>query len=186
MQAFIQHVGSPGNVDVPYTIGAQRSIAEMLRLLPASAPERKYFQSDPMLKAAFPNGSFNCWGVPPGAQSRFAETNIGDLILVLPRAGMNGALEHVGLVLAKCPLDAWNASRILWPATASRGLLYPHIFFFDSESGFRYWSDFVSDLSFDENWNPKGWYRRVADWRFDRWGGPQGYLQFLRRNCGFK
>jgi hypothetical protein len=57
--------------------------------------------------------------------------------------------------------------------------------FHDTEAGERGWFEFLGDLGYAENWQPRGWYRPIADHRFQRWGGPKGYLTFLRNDCGF-
>lgn len=184
MQIFIMHVGHPGNIDIDYTVTKKRTISEILEKLSIDATERQYFERD--IASAFPTGSFNCWGVPPGADQPFRKTRIGDLILIVPWIGLHdGGIRQIGIVKAKIPVRCYDASRILWPNTPDKRL-FPHIFFFDSEFGFRYSYDFLDDLGVKETWNPHGWYRRIADWRFERWGGTQGYLRFLREECGFR
>lgn len=185
MQAFIQHVSSPGNVDIPFTITRRRSLREMLRDLPTNAPERPYFERDKQLIAAFPDGTFNCWGLPSGARPRLFETQVGDLVLFLPSVGANGSLLAFGIVKAKCETECWEASKILWPRTLPNDRLWPYLFFFDTNSGYRLWSDFARDLGYQETWNPHGWYRKVPLVHFAKWGGPEGYIEFLKTRCGF-
>ncbi|MBW1917665.1 MAG: hypothetical protein JRI57_06540 [Deltaproteobacteria bacterium] len=186
MQVFIMHVGHPGNVDIDYTVTRQRNIREILDKLPKDAPERHYFENDSTLHSAFPNGSFNCWGVPPHAEPAFGETRLGDLILIIPQIGIHdGGIHQIGIVKAKAPLRCYNASRILWPRTP-RQRLFPFIFFFTTEIGFRGWFEFLEDLGYNPRWNPRGWYKRLDFNRFAHWGGPEGYLNFLRTECGFR
>jgi hypothetical protein len=184
MDAFLQHVGSPGVIDIGFTVTRQRSISEILHGLPAAAPERRWFEAG-ILQSAFPEGEFNCWGVPSGAKPRFRETQVGDLFLMFPHVGANGGLAQIGVVRALCPNDCSEASRLLWPRTPDHRL-FPWIFFFRTEVGFREWSDFLRDMGYAENWDPRGQYRRIAADRLGRWGGADGYLQFLRGDCGFK
>jgi hypothetical protein len=75
---------------------------------------------------------------------------------------------------------------VLWPNIEDPNKLYPFLFFFDTEIGFRSWFEFLNDLGYDEKFNPRGYYLRLEASRFDRWGGIEGYLQFLRSQCGFK
>lgn len=179
------HVGHPGHVDIRYTVTRKRRIDEMLSELPADAPERAYFVSDAELRSQFPSGEFNCWGVPPRAEPAFRKTEIGDLVLFAPWIGIHdGGIHHLGIVKAKCPDRALIASQVLWPDTP-HDRLYPWLFFFDTETGNRPWFEFLSDLGYKDNWQPRGWYRRLADPRFRRWGGPQGYLDYLRTKAGF-
>lgn len=184
MQIFMMHVGHPGNIDIDYTVTQTRTIDEILKKLPIEAPERLYFEKD--LPMAFPNGSFNCWGIPPRAEPAFRQTNIGDLVLIIPFIGIHSGsgVRQIGIVKAKIPVRCYDASRILWPNTPDRRL-FPHIFFFNTELVWRGWFSFLDDLGFDERWNPRGWYRVIANHRFQRWGGTEGYLRFLREECGF-
>jgi hypothetical protein len=185
MQAFIMHVGHPGNVDIAYTVTKRRSIAEMLDKLPQDTAEREFFESDTTLHAAFPDGWFNCWGIPSRAEPRFHETRLGDLVLIIPQIGIHdGGVHQIGIIKAKAPLRCYHASRILWPKTPDQRL-FPYVFFFETEVGYRGWFEFLEDLGYDPGWDPRGWYRRIADHRFTHWGGPEGYLSFLRTECGF-
>jgi hypothetical protein len=186
MQVFLMHIGHPGHVDVQYTVTRRRSFDEVLEYLPPDAPETNYFRSDPELHAAFPDGTFNCWGVPSRAEPSFLKTEIGDLVLIVPWIGVHGGgIQQIGLVRAKCPIRCYAASRILWPDTP-KDRLFPFIFFFNSEIGFRSWFTFLDDLGIAENWHPRGWYRQIKSSRFVKRGGPDGYLRFLRDKCGFK
>ena len=176
------HVGEPGNVDIPYTVTRRRNIAKIIDQLPDGAPEKEYFASDPVLHEAFPNGKFNCWGVPERAEPSFDRTGIGDLVLFLPT--LSDGIRQIGVVKAKCPLQCPNASRILWPGTPD-DRLFPYVFFFETEVGHRGWYDFLDDVGYDPNWDPRGWYRSIASHRFNRWGGPDKYLDFLREKGDF-
>lgn len=184
MNVFLMHIGEPGNLDVAYTIARKRTRAEMLKGLKHGSIEEKFFRSDATFQGAFPTGEFNCWGVPPKALPRIRETQVGDLVLFFPTAGQNGALEFIGIVKAKC-VECWEASTILWPNTPHQKP-YPFIFFFETEAGNRYWPDFLDDVGYEPNWDPRGFYRRIADSRFAKWGGPAGYLNFLRGTIGFR
>jgi hypothetical protein len=53
------------------------------------------------------------------------------------------------------------------------------------KKGYRPWHDFLDDVGYEENWNPKGWYRPIAERRFAKWGGAHQYLHFLRSEGGF-
>jgi len=184
MQAFLMHIGSPGNIDVSYTITKKRHRDELLANLPSRSNEEQFFRSDATLLAAFPSGEFNCWGIPPGAKQRLRETQIGDLVLFFPAIGHNGGLEYFGIVKAKCEFECWDSSRILWPKTPNQRL-FPHLIFFDSEAGERSWFDFLDDIGYSHDFDPRGFYRRIGDWRFNKFGGQAGYLDFLRNQVGF-
>jgi hypothetical protein len=185
MKVFIMHVGHPGNVDIRYTVTRRRSLSELQEKLPLEAPERSYFSPGGELSQAFPDGTFNCWGVPSLAEPSFDKTSIGDLVLFAPTIGVKGGIEQLGIVAAKCPIRAHAASRLLWPDTPN-DRLFPLLFFFDSETGVRGWFDFLDDIGYKENWEPRGWYRQIAAHHFAQFGDAEGYLEFLRTSCGFK
>jgi hypothetical protein len=185
MKAFIMHVGHPGNVDIGYTVTRRRSLSELQAQLPVDAPERPYFSDAGEVSQAFPTGAFNCWGVPSLAEPSFDKTSVGDLVLFAPSIGIRGGIEQLGIVAAKCPARAHAASRVLWPDTPN-DRLFPLLFFFDTEIGVRGWFDFLDDLGYAHNFNPRGWYRQIAADRFARWGDAEGYLDFLRARCDFR
>jgi hypothetical protein len=116
MNIFLMHVDHPGNVDIEYTV-TRRSITELLDKLPSNAPELAYFESAE-LAAAFPDRQFNCWGVPGRAEPAFRRTRVGDVVLIAPSAGLHGGgVQQIGLIKALCRIEAYEASRILWPKT---------------------------------------------------------------------
>lgn len=179
------HVGNPGNVDIEYTVTKRRSRTEVLSKLTPTAPERSYFESDSLFQKQFADGSFNCWGIPEKASPAFQRTNIGDLVLFAPTIGNNdGGIHQIGIVKAKCPLRCHEASRILWTNTPENRL-FPWLFFFKTEVGFRSWSDFLEDIGYAKNWDPLGYYRPIGSNRFSKWGNEDGYLDFLRNRSGF-
>lgn len=178
------HIGSKGSIDIDYTITRDRSIEEIIEKLPKDAPELEFFKSDELRKA-FPNGKFNCWGIPSKAEKRFEETQIGDLVLFIPHIGEHdGGIHQLGIVKAKCPVRSYEASKALWTDTPD-DRLYPFIFFFDTEIGYREWFGFLEDVDIKSNWNPNGYYRRIASKRFQKHGGAEKYLELLRSEYGF-
>lgn len=186
MKAFIMHVGHRNKIDIDYTIRRRRNINEVIEQLPENAAEREFFESNQALHRAFPDGRFHCWGVPPKALPSFAETEIGDLVLFAPWIGIHaGGIYYLGVVRALCPVEAWHATKILWPETPQRRP-FPLLFFFDAEVGYRDWYEFLNDLGIGERWNPRGWYKQLAPYRFEKFGGIEGYLDVLRRQSGFR
>ena len=180
MQVFLVHIGHPGHIDVNYTIKRRRQVSELLHHLPPDAAERNFFEHDTSFNAVFPTGQFHCWGLPPGAQSNFRRTRIGDLVLIVPWIGThNGGIHYVGVVKAKCPVSAPLASQILWPKTPNQRT-YPWLIFFDAEEGYRAWCDFLDDLQCNAKWNPNGRYIRLTERHLATRGGADGYLRFLR------
>jgi hypothetical protein len=60
------------------------------------------------------------------------------------------------------------------------------LFFFDAESGYWDWYDFLDDVEIGHRWSPRGWYKQIALSRFEKFGGVAGYLELLRREGTFK
>lgn len=187
MEVFLQHVGKNNIQHIEDTVTNQRSVRELLGQLSNSAPERNFFISDQNFTNAFPNGNFNCWACPIRAERRFIETNVGDLVLILPSLGdYDSGIHYLGIVKAKCSIRAFEASKILWPLNENIDHIFPYLFFFDTEMGFRSWHDFLTDLRYDSNFNPRGYYLRIKSERFERWGGEEGYHRFLQEKGNFR
>lgn len=185
MRVFLQHVGKENLKQVEDTVLSQRTVEELIARIPASAPERSYFESNPDFKTAFPDGRFNCWACSEGAQDRFNETNVGDLVLIAPTlSGDDSGVRFIGVVKAKCPVAARDASRVLWPHAKEEG--YPYIFFFDTEVGHRSWTDFLGDVGYNEKYEPRGHYRGIAPKHFSAKGGAEAYLVLLRQEGQFR
>ena len=187
VRVFLQHVGQANLQHVNDTVTNKWDVDELLERLPVSTPERAFFASNPQFKQAFSDGKFNCWACPTRAEKRFHETNIGDLVLIVPSLGdHDSGVHYLGIVKAKCPIRAYDASKIFWPRSDEPNRLYLFIFFFDSERGFRGWFEFLEDIGYDKKYDPRGHYRGIAETRFAKWGGPEGYLRFLRTECRFE
>jgi hypothetical protein len=187
MQAFLQHVGHQNLRHIEDTVTNSRTIEELLGHIPPSTPERVFFENSGELRNAFPNGSFNCWGLMSRAEARFQEMSVGDLVLIAPWIRTHGGgIRQLGLVKAKYPVQCYEASQALWPNIDDLNRLYPFLFFFDTEVGERSWFQFLEDLGYDPKFNPRGYFLRLETSRFDRWGGVEGYLEFLRSACGFR
>ena len=179
------HVGATNAIDIDYTIKRQRTVDEVLRSIPANAPERCFFETDGPFQRACPDGRFHCWGVPPKALPAHRATEIGDVVFFAPHIGIHGGgITHIGVVRAICRVDAWHASRLLWPKTPDQRL-FPWLYFFEAESGFRDWHSFLDDLGYGHRWNPRGWYRRIDDEHFISHGGVRSYLDFIRSKGHF-
>ena len=63
--------------------------------------------------------------------------------------------------------------------------LFPLVWFFDAEVGFRGWSGFLDDIGYKPNYDPRGKFLPIKAERFARWGGAAGYLRALRSSHGF-
>ena len=184
MKVFLMHIGHPGNKDVDFTIKRRRSSAEVLSKLLFSADERPFFESDSNFLSAFPDGTFNCWGVPVRATPAF-QKNGNWRCCALRTVDRNSRWRHI---LPRCregdlSRRAGEASQILWPETPLDAV-YPWLMFFDTEVGFRDWYDFLEHVGYQEGYNPRGWYKIIRP-PLTKWGGPVGYLGFLRDSRQF-
>jgi|GEM_PF-6937472 len=187
MQVFVQHVGRNNLRHIDDTVTQRRQITEILQHIPDSAPEREFFEKADGLAKSFPDGTFNCWALPSRAKARWREMSIGDAVLLVPSIGKHGdGVQYLGVVKEMCPVESHEASRTLWPHPDAPGRLYPYLFFFETETGFREWSQFLKELSFAPNYNPRGYFFKLKDDRFDPWGGTESYLSTLRSEGGFK
>ncbi|MEA5447901.1 formylglycine-generating enzyme family protein [Leptolyngbya sp. CCNP1308] len=136
------------------------------------------------MRQNFPLGNFNCWGLPERAEPSFLKTNVSDLVVFAPEIGSEGGVKYFGFVKAICPVRCYAASRILRPETPD-DRLFPFLFFFDTEKGCIPWSNFLEELQYKSNWNPRGWYRAIDTKRFSKWGSKENYAQHLRQSYEF-
>ena len=136
------------------------------------------------LSKSFPDGTFNCWALPSRAKARWQEMNIGDVVLFVP--SLNDGVQYLGIVRSICPVESHEASKILWPHLDDSSRLYPYLFFFDTEVGYHDWSRFLKELGYAPNYNPRGYFFKLKDDRFEHWGGVESYLNILRSEGRFK
>ncbi len=183
MKLHVGHIGSPGNVDVDFTVSKQQSLDKIINGLPPSAPELEWFKG-PAVRAAFPSGLFNCWGVPERGRRWFDQLAVGDATLIMPTGGTYGEIEFLGIVKAIYPKEAWHASVLFWPETPYNKR-YPLVFLFDTEVGSMKFSDFLTDVGWSQNLDLRGLFRAVAAQRLVSWGGAEGYVRSLRNSRGF-
>ncbi len=183
VNSFLAHIGERNAVDLDYTLAQRRSISDVIRKLPCGQ-ERSYFESAG-LRDAFPDGKFNVWGVPIGARAPFERTKRGDVVFFAPSVSRDGGcLLYAGVVKLAPRIDFPKASRILWPESGF--VVYPHLFFLDAEAGVISWFDFMCDICYAPEWNPKGWYVRLDRPAYRGTRDPMAYLDYLRASHGFK
>lgn len=180
---FIMHAARRGTINLEYTVANRRRFREISEGLPVGTQEREYFERDADLHRSFQTPRFNCWGVPSAARPSFTRTQIGDLVLFVGALGEGAVIEYIGVVRAKCPFQCYDSSRLLWPE-AEEDKLYPLLFFFETEVGSLSWDQFCKDIGMP-GYNPRGWYKRIGSERFASFGGPDGYLRYLRSVRGF-
>jgi len=184
VNTFLAHLGAGTSIDLDYTLRQSRLIRDVVRSLPRGSEERAYFESDRMQKA-FPDGTFNVWGVPAGAKEPFDRTNLGDVVLFSPSVSRDGGcVLFFGIVKLVPRMEFPKASRVLW--RESGPMVYPHLFFFDAEIGMITWYNFMRDIGYSPDWNPRGWYVRLDRPAYRGTHNVFSYLDHLRTNAHFK
>lgn len=174
MRIFYHDVGMRGSSrDFPRTVYERVPISRAATALGQEHPLVAVLQRE------FPSGEFNCWGVPSGARNVIRNLSEGDgVLLVANRIGD-------GLVPALCPVKIyWTEelpalSRTLWGEER-----FPFTFFFDTEQMKLTWRGFLNDLDYSSTFDPRGNFNSIAEAKLARFGGPKGYIDFLRREYG--
>ncbi len=178
-------IGADNAYNLDYTVRQSRSFDEMLAKLPRGE-ERDYFEKNTELRRAFPQGTFNVWGVPEDAKPPFDLTEPGDVVFFAPSVGdSDGFVQYFCVVKVVPRLRFEKASRILW-MEAPQDRIYPYIFFFDVEEGALPWFNFTYDAGYTPGWNPKGWYVHLANARFLGDRNSLSYLEYIRSNYRFR
>jgi 5-methylcytosine-specific restriction protein A len=174
MKLFYHHVGKVGSQEDFKKTVFKRVPISILNTIPPTEPYRNdIIQS---VRAAFPDGSFNCWGVPSGADSVVRRLEVGDAVLLVETVGEFGNIPVLGIVSAfwKCQLR--DLSEALWGESK-----YPYVFFFNTETIDLTWEQFLNDVGFKENFNPRGKFYSVKDKSLDSFGGVSKYVDHLRQ-----
>ncbi|XGW00256.1 MAG: hypothetical protein ACAF41_15135 [Leptolyngbya sp. BL-A-14] len=177
MQLFFHNVGLNGaNRDFPKTVSNRIPITVAEQSIPLDAPYREEVVQQ--LQSRFPLGSFNCWGVPTGAESIMKNLNVGDAMLFVKTiGGEHGEIPALGIVKVFVKKQMRELSKVLWG-----DLGYPYIFFFDTENISLNWTSFKDAVGYKANYRPPGYVSRVANLKKiqAKFNGVQGYINFLR------
>lgn len=171
MKAYYHHVGQKGaDSDFPKTVFNKVNISLVENSIPDTDVYKRKLVEE--LRSNFPEGDFNCWGVPEGANLVIKNLKVGDIVLLVENTG--------GLVPALCNIRVYynhqfpGLSQAFWGAQK-----YPYIFFFETESLNLTWLELSNLLGYD-NYDPRGKFYSVADERLKSFGGVHGFLRKLR------
>ena len=177
MELYLHHVGQAGSdEDFPKTVFADVDLARIEAALPPDDPTRDEIVRT--LRARFPGGACNCWGVPIGARWPIAHLGHGDAVLLVESVSGDGSVP------ALCPdVRYWNrayhqVSEELWGNPR-----YPYVFYFRTEPLDLTWREMCADLGYRFNWSPRNFFRIPVE-RVEPFGGPEGYLRRLRERHG--
>jgi putative restriction endonuclease len=177
MDIYYHHVGAAGSAeDFPKTVFGARPISVVREHVPDSWPHKAELLR--RLEAHFPEGEFNCWGVPAGALNFIRRMRAGDVVLLLETAGPPGDAPAMGEVIAFWPEQLPMLSEALWGLPR-----FPYIFFFRTErlSGLT-WSRMHADFEYT-NYDPPSRIFRVRK-ELAAYGGRERYVAHLRKHFG--
>ena len=178
MKLFYHHVGKKGaEEDFKKTVFARVPISLVERSIPNDDPDKPLLLSE--LYEKFPIGSFNCWGVPSGAASVIKNLSFGDAVLLVETTSENG-----GYIPALCVVKVFirhefpQLSYALWENSH-----FPYIFFFETEALDFLWSEFINDLDYASNFDPRGKFYSVSQERLRKVGGAETYVEKIRQKA---
>ncbi|HML24390.1 MAG TPA: HNH endonuclease [Aggregatilinea sp.] len=176
MRVYYHHVGKTGaTADFKKTVFTELPLTIVEEHIQFEAQDKTEMLG--VLYSKFPDGRFNCWGVPSGANFVVRNLAEGDVVLLVEAITENGAIP------ALCPVSAFwsipmpSLSQALWGSNR-----YPYIFFFKTEELSLTWAEFLEHTDYSPNLNPRGQFMSIADSKLVKWGGPSGYLSHLRIN----
>lgn len=178
MKLYYHHVGEAGaRRDFPKTIFSDVSVSVVEAAVPKSDPSREALLA--ALKTSFPEGRFNCWGVPSGAKFVIRNLAVGDVVLLVNSVHLTGAVPALCEVLVFLAHEYRDLSHALWGDDK-----YPYIFFFHTERIELPWVELLDRLGYKRNFDPQGKFYSVADSKLTAHGGPRAFVQSLRTAYG--
>ena len=176
MRLFFHHVGQKGaDEDFKKTVYKDIGIETVEGNVPVSYPHRDELLNQ--LRQGFPNGLFNCWGVPAGAKSVIKNLAAGEVVLLVHSATEYGQVPVLCQVRVFRPDELRDLSFALWGNQK-----FPYIFFFRTEELTLSWPELREHLGYAPNFDPRGNFYSVAPHRLDDFGGVEAYVQGLRHN----
>lgn len=178
MKLYYHHVGgNAGTRDLHRTVFQEVRIDTIESALPGNHIWRTELLS--RLYRAFPNGTFNVWGVPFGAKSIVGKLESGDAVLLVEQASEFGEVPALCMVDVYIPEPFPTISETLWKSDR-----FPYVFFFETKLIDLRWRDFQSHIGLNPRYNPRGLFSSIATDRLshlNRFGGVEGYLKYLIR-----
>jgi hypothetical protein len=174
MKLYYHHVGTKGaNEDFKKTVFGRVPISVVKNNVADSNPHKQEMLKQ--LKASFPSGNFNCWGVPAGASTVINNLETGDAVLLVESTGKNGRVPALCQVAGFWRDELRDLSKALWGDDK-----FPYIFFFDTQRLKLTWDDMLRHFDYAPKWNPRGKFLSVADAKLDTFGGAGRYVEYLR------
>jgi hypothetical protein len=179
MKFYFHNVGMAGAAaDFPKTVFTDLPISLVEANVPETTPIK--FQLIQSLTENFQDGFFNCWGVPEGAETVIRNLKVGDAVLLVESIRKDGLVPALCFVRVYFNFPLSEFSKALWGSAH-----FPYIFFFKTEELRLTWSGLRQQLSYD-NYRPPGLFLSIDSARLEAFGGPEGYLAYLRQNYSAK
>lgn len=176
MKLYYHHVGLVGaNEDFKKTVFGRVPISVVKNNVNDKNPNKAEMLK--VLKANFPDGKFNCWGVPSGASSVINNLDVGDAVLLVESTGGDGRVPALCRVVGFWKDELRQLSKALWGNDK-----FPYIFFFHTEKLNLTWKQMLSHLGYKPNFDPRGKFYSVADSKLTSLGGAERYVEYLRAN----
>jgi len=179
MNLYYHHVGEEGAaLDFGKTIFSKISINTVTKFIPRSIPRYEYNVIRPLLKN-FPKGSFNCWGVPSGANYKIKDLCDEDHVLLVEK------LNHPITIL--CEVKVYHHERFPRLSAELWGIPdYPFIFFLKKYPLSLDWINFCSLLRYDCDYNPRGLFLSVDDSHFKPYRGLDRFIKYIKASYRLK
>jgi len=179
MRFYYHNVGVDGaTADFPKTVFTDLPISLIEDNVSTEIPLRsELIQS---LKENFPEGFFNCWGVPEGAQRIIGNLQVEDAVLLVESIRKEGLVPALCIVKTYMNFPLPELSKTLWGSAH-----FPYIFFFQTEELNLTWQEFRQHVRYD-NYRPPALFLPIDNTRFETFGGPKSYLAFLRQKYSSK
>lgn len=175
MDLFYHHVGQQGaSEDFPKTVFDRIPIEVVESNIPIIIPARDEIVRE--LKKSFPTGTFNCWGVPAGAQSVIKNLKVGDAVLLIETTAGPGYIPVLGIVKAYWNIELRDLSKALWGNHK-----FPYVFFFETEQIEYTFLEFLDDVGYKPNFRPSGQFYRLSPDRIATLGGAEKFVDQLRK-----
>lgn len=173
MRLFYHHVGAVGaREDFPKTVYTQVPISVVETTMKNGNPAKPALVN--LLRDKFPEGVFNCWGVPSQANIVINNLHEGDAVLLVESSNIQGVIPVLCDVKVFIPDELRDLSFAFWGNDK-----YPYIFFFETQTLNLLWIEFLDLLDYQENFDPRGKFYSVAESRLQKYGGTKQFIDTL-------
>jgi len=176
MRLYFHHVGESGSRrDFPRTIWNEVSIRTVEQNIAVDNPFRSHILRD--LNTKFPDGRFNCWGVPHGASTIIKHLGVGDVVLLVESIRLEGSIP------ALCPVSVFHPQVLTQLSSALWGEShFPYVFFFHTERLRLSWDQLKEHLGYRPRFDPRGKFYRVKEEKPSTFPSQDAYIRWLREN----